>query len=496
MNPIVKEGTRAVIYSRVSTREQAEQGYSIESQLKLLHEFAKENRIDIVKEFIDVESAKSAGRTQYTEMQKFLRQNTTVKTILCEKTDRLYRNFYDYVALDIDQSGLTIVLVKENAVLNRESRSHEKLVHGLKVLLAKNYIDNLKEETSKGMLEKAEQGEFPHRAPLGYKNNLETHTIELDPLQAPLVRRMFELYATGTYSIDTLREKMADEGLRSRGGRKVHRSEIAAILVNPMYHGTFRWRKRLFKGIHEPLISKDLFDHVQRVLKRFVKPRRTKLDFPFRGLLTCGKCGTSFTAERKKKRYVYYHCSFSKNRCDNVFIREEDVAKRLEEIVKGIQIDQEILDFVTEGLKQSHAEEKDYHDQAIASLQHTYKKLQEKLDKAYEDKLEGVITADYWERQSEMWRREQEEARASIAKHESANQSYFDLGIELLALARDAYDLFKVRSLPEKRQLLNLVASNLVVDGEKIWPSYRKPFDMLVKSGDCLNWRPQRDSNP
>ena len=184
---------KAVIYARVSTKEQAEEGYSIEAQIKLLREYAKDRGLEIVREFTDAESAKSAGRTQFGEMQRFLRQATTVKTILCEKTDRLYRNFHDYIALDIDQSEVTVIFVKEGTILNKDSRSHEKLVHGLKVLLAKNYIDNLKEETAKGMLEKAEQGEFPQLAPIGYRNNKETHRIDMDRERAPLIRRMFEL---------------------------------------------------------------------------------------------------------------------------------------------------------------------------------------------------------------------------------------------------------------------------------------------------------------
>src|SRR6185437_13559167 len=145
---------KAVLYARVSTKEQAEEGYSIESQIKLLREYARDRDFEIVREFMDAESAKSAGRTQFNEMLHFLRTTTTVKTVLCEKTDRLYRNFSDYVALDIDQSDTTVILVKEGTILSRDSRSHEKLMHGFIVLLAKNYIDNLTEETAKGMLEK------------------------------------------------------------------------------------------------------------------------------------------------------------------------------------------------------------------------------------------------------------------------------------------------------------------------------------------------------
>jgi DNA invertase Pin-like site-specific DNA recombinase len=125
-----------------------------------LNEYAVTHSFNVVKEFVDNETAKKVGRTNFGEMIKFLRKNTTVKTILVEKTDRLYRNFKDYVLLD-EFEGIEIHLVKENTILSDNSRSHEKFIHGIKVLMAKNYIDNLSEEVKKGMLQKASQGEYP-----------------------------------------------------------------------------------------------------------------------------------------------------------------------------------------------------------------------------------------------------------------------------------------------------------------------------------------------
>ncbi len=108
---------------------------------------------------MDIETAKHSGRTRFGQMLTFLRKNRSCRSLLVEKTDRLYRNLADWIALD--EMDLEIHLVKEGTVLSRESRSSEKFVHGIKVLMAKNYIDNLSEETKKGMQEKAEQGIWP-----------------------------------------------------------------------------------------------------------------------------------------------------------------------------------------------------------------------------------------------------------------------------------------------------------------------------------------------
>jgi len=216
--------TKAVLYARVSSKEQEKEGYSIPAQKKLLTAYAEEHGYRVVAEFVDVETAKQSGRTHFNQMIQYLEENPEVGTILCEKTDRLYRNFKDYVI--VDELDVTLVFVKEGTVLNRRSHSHEKFIHGIKVLMAKNYIDNLSEETRKGMLEKAEEGHFPALSPLGYKHNKADRTLELDEERAPLIREMFEKYAAGRYSVRSLHAYIIKRGLTTRRGSQVKVSSV------------------------------------------------------------------------------------------------------------------------------------------------------------------------------------------------------------------------------------------------------------------------------
>jgi len=211
MQPNGLLSSKALLYARVSSKEQERDGYSIPAQCKLLRSYARRHDYQVVREFIDVETAKQSGRTHFTEMIRFLEEHPQVRILLCEKTDRLYRNFKDYVT--IDELDVTLIFVKEGSVLNKNSRSHEKFIHGIKVLMAKNYIDNLSEETRKGMQEKAEEGEFPAYAPLGYLHDKTQKTIEIDSERAPIIRQMFEQYATGKYSIRRLEVQAARQGL-------------------------------------------------------------------------------------------------------------------------------------------------------------------------------------------------------------------------------------------------------------------------------------------
>lgn len=201
---------KAVIYARVSTREQEREGYSIPAQLELLESYAQKNNLKVVQKFTDNETAKKEGRTHFNNMLKFLKSNKSIRTILVEKTDRLYRNFKDYTTLD-EFKDLEIHLEKEGFVLSDSSKSHEKFIHGIKVLMAKNYIDNLSEEVRKGFKEKCKQGEFPSNPPYGYKR-LDSKTIIIDPETSPYIKRAFELYATNQYSLEGVIKALYGEG--------------------------------------------------------------------------------------------------------------------------------------------------------------------------------------------------------------------------------------------------------------------------------------------
>src|SRR6266567_1926357 len=129
-----KQPVQAILRARVSSKEQAEEGFSLPAQIRPLQEYAVRNGIIIIQEFIDIESAKTGGRAGFNDMVAFLKaHHATCQTILVEKTDRLYRNIKDWAVLD--ELGVTIHFVKENVIIGPESRSNDQFVHGIKVLM-------------------------------------------------------------------------------------------------------------------------------------------------------------------------------------------------------------------------------------------------------------------------------------------------------------------------------------------------------------------------
>ena len=472
----------AVLYARVSSADQEKEGFSIPAQLKALQSYATSSGLRVVQEFVDVETAKQTGRTNFNLMIDYLQQHSAVKAVLVEKTDRLYRNFRDYVTLD--DLDLEIHLVKEGEVLSKESRSHQKFIHGIKVLMAKNFVDNLSEEVKKGMAEKVAQGDFPHQAPLGYLNDRLKHTIVVDPEKAPFVGKMFQWYSTGDYSLEDIRKRAVAAGIRpvGRGTRPISKSLIEWTLKNPFYTGLFRWKGGLYQGNHEPIISQQLFEKVQVVFKHHEMRRgkQKRREFAFGGLMRCGNCGCSIVGELKKGRYIYYHCTDGRRECDRKYYREEVLEDQFADLVRRVVIDADTAEWIKQALKESLEEETTFHRQEVARITQGIERVKSRLNQAYLDKVDGKITEEFWAERSKEWRQEQARLLAELERLQAADGQYIDDGVRIIELSQRAHELYLTQPPEEKRKLLGLLLSNRTLEDGHIEATYKQPFDTLA----------------
>src|SRR5580698_9324270 len=444
---------QAVGYARVSSKEQEKEGFSIPAQLKLLKEYASAQSFAVAQEYVDVETAKQTGRAAFGEMVAYLKTHPPVRVMLVEKTDRLYRNLKDWVT--IDELGTEIHLPKEGVVLSRDSRSSEKFMHGIKVLKAKNYIDNLSEEARKGMQEKAEQGIWPTKTPLGYRNITAQdgkRIITPDPALSPIVTRLFEWYARGDISLKEAARKAHTSGLTyPKSGPKVPVSTVHTILRNRLYTGWFEWNGKLIQGKHEALVPVELWERVQGVLDgRFAKKgKRGRHDFAFSVLIVCHTCGCAVVGEIKKERYVYYHCTGYADKCQGnpaacrrKYVREEALEAQFTELLGRLRFDDEVLEWVRDALHASHADERHEHEEAIKRQQVEHKRLQDRINAMYVDRLDGLVDTAFYDRMSNQWREEQNRCQREVERHQNADKSYKDESVALLDLARNAQRLF------------------------------------------------------
>jgi site-specific DNA recombinase len=205
-------------------------------------------------------------------------------------------------------------------------------------------------------------------------------------------------------------------------------------------------------------------------------------DFAFSRLIACGHCGWSLVGEIKKSRYIYYHCTGFKGKCPEPYTREEVLEEHFADLLKGLILDDEIMGWITEALRQSHEDERRFHEEAITRLQAEYMRLQNRIEAMYVDKLDGRIDTLFFDRKAAEWRTEQDQLLRAIEEHQAANQTYLEEGIRLLELGRRAHELFQKQEPREKWRLLNFVLSNCTWKGGELQATFRQPFNLIVTS--------------
>lgn len=483
---------KTVLFARVSSREQEETGYSLPSQEKLLKEHAERKGLVVARRFSISESA--SGRNQrktFEEMMEYVKKNN-IKVIVCEKVDRLTRNLKDAVSINEWINGdpeREVHFVKENCVLNKNSRSNEKFIWNIKVSVAQYYIDNLSEEVKKGQKEKIAQGWLPAKPPLGYKTVGERgHKIHvIDEEKAPLIRKMFELYATGEYSLKKLVETMYESGLRTRGGNKLVKSRLAELLSDPFYCGKIQWNDQVYDGRQEGLITKEVFDRVQDVLRSKNTPKYSKHFYLFKGLIRCGECNGIITWEGHKG-IVYGHCNYYRNCSQTVWVKENEIVDQIKPIFGRLRVrSARFADWMRKALKESHKDQVAYRESATVELERQVKRAQKRLEALYDDKLDGKIDNDLYERKFRQYTAEKERAIEAMQRHSNADTKYYELGISIFELSQIAEDAYEKASNDEKRKFMNLMLDSMSLRDGILSGTYSKPFEILYRAVTAVN---------
>jgi site-specific DNA recombinase len=321
-------------YIRVSTQKQG-LGVSLQEQKASIQRYADRQGLRICAWFEELETAAKRGRPIFGRMLKDLRRGKA-DGIVIHKIDRGARNLKDWADLgELIDRGYEVHFATET--LDLTSRGG-RLSADIQAVVAADYIRNLREETRKGFYGRLRQGLFPMRAPIGYLDRGGGKPKEPDPMVAPLVRRTFELYATGEYSLETLRKEAARIGLFNHAGKPLSMNGISTLLNNPFYIGIMRIEKtnETFRGIHIPIIGTSIFDRVQNILRGRFAPRTRKHFYLFRRMFRCTYCGRVLTGERQKS-YVYYSCHTPA--CPTTAIREDRADEKFTEAFSYVVFD-------------------------------------------------------------------------------------------------------------------------------------------------------------
>ena len=487
--------TKAIIFCRVSSKEQEETGYSLDAQEKLLTDYAGKHGFEVKKVLRVSESASGKQvRKLFNEMLDYVKKHGI--TVICvEKIDRLTRNLKDAATVSDwiqEHAANEVHFVKENSIINKNTRAHESLVWDMKVAIARFYTNNLSEEVRKGQKEKLAQGWLPTKPPLGYQvTGDKRHRIHIvDEEKAPLVRRMFELYSTGNYSIEALVDTMYKDGMRNRAGKKLGKTRMHEMLSDPFYYGKIRWNGEIFLGKQVPLISKALFDTVQERLTGKMGTSQYRKHLPvFKAKIRCEECAGTISWEIQKGHW-YGHCNHHKACTQKKWWRQEVVEKQLFPLFDKVAPKSErIMKVLQRALKESHADEMERFDAAHSQLIRAREMAQRKLDALYDDKVADLISVEFYERKLKEYTKEKEDALDGLKRLDEGNTKYFMAGIAVHELAARVADIYQSKNatVEEKRLLLSKIFSNLSLNADGIRPNYTLAFEFLCEWMPKLN---------
>ena len=525
---------RYFIYCRRSKGRQEEQSPSIKAQYNELIGLAKKENLEIIDVFKETQSAFELGRPKFEEMVERIK-NGEANGILTWEISRLSRNSQDTSAMQIlvDSKKLTSIRTPAKEYIDKDG---EDLLLSFELVLSRQYSKEVAKRTRRGLRHKLEkEHEWPGWAPLGYlnirkenqiisgrltpykrqlqkllekkwkKQNCSPKAIEVNPLKGSLVKRVFEDFASGNYSLSVMLDRMEKMGLRGKSGKMISKSCLVSLLQNPFYYGYMRLKGNLYEGTHEPLITKSLFDKVQNVLSEKNKPIKKRWQFDFTGLIKCGHCGCSITAEKKKGKYIYYRCTKMRNRrmsmlCPQPTLKEEDLRVQLEKEVKKITINDMIKELLAEAIKQAHDKEKEAHQKGIKGWLNIYNGAERKLNKLFELFYSDSITQGEFVVKKEELMEEKQRAKERLDAHGKAQKAWFNYAEELIITTNHAYKIFEEGTPKEIKMLLKAIGKNYILKDGILTLQLKEPFNYIAqlnksKSSNKNDWLRRQDSN-
>ncbi len=498
------------IYTRKSTDTEDRQVRSISDQLAELKVLALKEQIEVVDIFVEKQTAKVPGRPVFNEMLLRIEANEA-SGILAWHPDRLARNSVD---------GGKIIYLLDTGVITElkfptfwcDTTPQGKFMLSIAFSQSKYYVDNLSENIKRGKRNKVKDGIWPQMSPLGYVN--EGGRIVVDIVNAELIKKAFEAYATGTFTLRELRDKFNGLGLKRKSGKELAVSNYQKLLKNPIYTGLMLYNGEIFEGKHEPIISKKLFDSVQEVMVRKSKPKSRGLKpFLYRGFFRCGECGCFITTETQKG-HNYLRCTKRKNPCLQKYTREEIITSEIQKEIKKVSLPDDWAKWmIAENAKDRQSEIQSstlFADNTKADISLLDSKI-EKLMNAY---LESALSLEEYRDAKSVLVGSKQLLKEKLSAFEQKANNRFELTEKFL---KYNVELANEEVNGEKIRLLQKVGSNFQIKDRTVLFEPRGAWKTLLDSGfgggnalvsalradpisgsknDFQFWRKVWDSNP
>ncbi len=469
---------KAIILARVSTEEQKEAGNSLPAQIERLKNYCRHKGFEITKVFSLDESAYKTKRDDFDRALEYLK-STKEKIVVCfDKVDRFSRNVFDKrVASLFDlamKDKIELHFTSDNLIITPDISATEKFHFSINLGLAKYYSDAISDNVKRAYENKIKKGEWIGKAPIGYLNEQDENDnkdIVPDPVKAHFVVKIFEMYATGNYSLLQIQDEMKKLGLKgnAKPDKALTKSMIHRILRNPFHYGMMRIKGELYPHKYQLLISKALFDKCQEVMAGYHKKPLKYASKPFvlRGMIKCADCGCTITPETARG-HTYYSCTnYRRMHQKRVYIREEDLMKPIYDVLKNIRLPNNKIEMITKDLKRTHEAKNRFHEQSLKVLRQEYDRIEKRINKAFDMTTDGCITTDMFNKKLKEYKEKQEEIREEMERYDQADEKFYLTANTVLKLTQKALEIFESSEISEKRQLLNFLLQNLKLQGKK-----------------------------
>jgi len=486
---------RYILYARKSTEDEDRQILSISAQLAELKEFAAKEKLEIFASFCEAKTAKEPGRTKFAEMLKQIEKGKA-EGVLSWHPDRLARNSVD--------GGRIIHMIDKGIIKSLKFPTFwfEPTPQGLFMLnitfgQSKYFVDNLRENTKRGLRQKIRNGVWPGWAPIGYLNNLKTKMIDVDSEKAPKVRKLFELYATGDYTFHSLANWCKEYSLKGKLGKNIAVGNIPTILQNIFYIGLMKYKGEIFEGKHKPLISKKLFNKVQETLKQRGRVQEVKRHrFPFVGLMRCASCGASITAEIQKG-HNYYRCTKKKGPCPEKYLREEILLDQIRNFLQKVSLSSQDTEKVLAELKKDELRAKEQAKITVQNLKEEISEIEKQLEKLLDVYLAETISMEEYTSRKQKLLTKKVELQEKIRDFEQKGLSWLEPAREFVLKLNQAKKLTESENYAEMTTFLKNIGSNHILQNQKLSFSWKIPFNLAAEphrgEAECLtipHWLP------
>lgn len=490
-------------YARVSTKGQAEEGYSIDAQKQSIEEYAEKNSYKLLKIFVDEgKSATTASRPMFKEMVNYCIENKVFGVVVWH-TDRFARNelVHSLIKKELLENGVELLSITQPMI---DTSPEGYLLDGVLANLNAYYSRDLGRKTKKGLVRKWESGWYPGPAVLGYKNvpnpnDTNRNIIVPDKIIAPLIVEMFQLYSTSKFSIQQLIEVFDKKGLKGKKGKELSHSTIHQILDNEFYYGRMNWSGLTKIGNHKPLITKSLFETCRyiRSKHRQFAIRRRKHNFLLCSFIYCSHCGRRYTAEwhrikrsKLRDRIAYYHCT-RPGGCYSKYAEKEDLEHKITNLFRKIEFTDDFINFIQEKILETidiRSKDSKTERRVLINQLKALEKQRDDIEKKY---CKNLINNEVYTRQHSLVVSEIDGISRRMADVISNRQLDSNLLEEVLNMTRNIYQTYKNSPDFMKQLYLRFFFERIEIKHKKVSKYIPTPtFKALLEGHKVLKLSP------